>query len=252
MKAFYAEAGAEELRFVLDPTAALVESFSGVRFEPEAGVGHLSRERAYLIAPACAGLNFTIAAFASLLLGFTDRFRSTIGRTGWLAAAAAIAFAVTPVANALRIALDLALRDAGAPAGLARTDLHRAEGVVVYLGVLWLVHLAVARVLSRPTSAPGALLRSLGVYLAVALGVPWLNGAGADPAFAHHAAVVVATAAALAGGVLALRRGVLRGVSGGVSDARHPTSDGSPAPRRGRSPAAGRSSSGRRPARAPT
>ncbi len=41
-------------------------------------------------------------------------------------------------------------------------------------------------------------LRPLSAYLFVTIGLPWLNGAGADPGFAHHAGMVVTGAVGLA------------------------------------------------------
>lgn len=212
LKRFYAGADAEALDFVLGPTAALAGAMSGVAFEAEAGVGYVSRDSAYLIVPACAGLNFTIAAFGSLLVGFLPRWRSGRERVLWLACAIGIAGVVTPCTNALRIALDVALRRHALPDWLSRADAHRIEGIVVYLGTLALLQVATARVLTGPRST--ATWRSsrwtiavpLASYLVVALGLPWLRGAGARPGFDHHAWVVLSISLVLTGLLAALLR----------------------------------------------
>jgi exosortase K len=205
-KSFYAGADAEALRFVLAPTAALAELASGVRFEPELGSGYLSRERAYLIAPACAGLNFTIAAFSALVLGFAPRFERGATRAAWLLAAAALAFAVTPPVNAARIALDLALRDGALPAWLPAAQAHRLEGVAVYLGAIWGLCAGVARCFAERAERGRLLAVAVVAYLAVSVLVPLLNGGHARPQFWRHAAPVLATSLALgAAGALAVR-----------------------------------------------
>lgn len=207
LKRFYADADASELAFVLGPTAALAERMSGVAFEPESGVGYFSRDAAYLLVPACAGLNFTVAAFASLLVGFTARWRSSAARLLWLVVALAIAGAATPVANAVRISVDLALRRHALPDWLSRADVHRVEGVVVYLGLLGLLQVGAAWTFAMPALAGRTLALPLAAYLGIALALPWLRGAGAQPGFDHHAGVVAATSLLVTGLLAAFAAG---------------------------------------------
>ena len=197
LKAFYARATAGELGFVLAPTAVLVELVSGVAFQPEAGVGYLSRDPAYLIAPACAGLNYTIAAFATLVLGFAPRLESPRARAAGLVAFAAVALAVTPVVNALRIALDLRFRTAELPDWLSHAQAHRLEGVVLYLGSLWVLHAAAERGFGQRSLRWGGVLVPIAAYLGVTVLVPLLNGAGGRDGFWDHARVVLAASLAL-------------------------------------------------------
>ena len=213
LKSFYSQAGAAELEFALAPTVALAEAFSGVAFEPETGVGYWSRERAYLIAPACAGLNFTIAAFAALVLAFVGSAATLRARVAGLAAAAAIAFAATPPVNAARIALDLAQRSASLPAWLSPRELHRVEGIVLYLGAVLALHALASRALGARGSRASAVRVPVTAYLAVTLVVPWLGGAGAQPAFWRHAAAVALVAGALAVAWLAVAHATRRGYS---------------------------------------
>ena len=197
LKAFYARASAGELGFVLAPTAALVELLSGVVFEAEAGVGYLSRDPAYLIAPACAGLNYTIAAFATLVLGFAPRLEGPRARAAGLVAFAAVALAVTPVVNALRIALDLEIRTAELPAWLSHAQAHRFEGIVLYLGSLWALSAAVQRGFGQRSLRWGGVLVPVAAYLGVTVLVPLLNGAGERDLFWDHARVVLVASFAL-------------------------------------------------------
>jgi exosortase K len=201
-KAFFSAAGAEELRFLLGPTAALAGLLVGERFEHEAGIGWLGRESALVIAPACAGGNFLLVAFGALVVCFAPRIEQPARRWAWLPAAAALAYAATVGVNAVRIALGLALRDASS-AWLAGPEAHRLLGVAVYLGSLWLLVFAVSRALARPLGAARAVLLPLGAYLALTLLVPLLGGAAARPGFGAHGRAVLALSLSLAAALLA-------------------------------------------------
>jgi exosortase K len=136
-KQYYRGASAGELGWILAPTARLVSALSGTRFVYEAGVGWVDRGATFVIAPACAGVNFAIAGFLALVLGWLGGMRS--GRTllARLAGAAALAYGATLVVNTLRIVIAIALHrgtiDVG---GLDHAEVHRFEGIVVYLAGL--------------------------------------------------------------------------------------------------------------------
>ena len=66
LKQHYSSASANNLRWILAPTTALVELVSGVSFEFESHAGYMSSDRSFLIAPSCAGVNFLITAFLML------------------------------------------------------------------------------------------------------------------------------------------------------------------------------------------
>lgn len=198
VKAFYASASAEALGFVLGPTTALVTLFSGQRFEFEPGAGYLSRELAYLIAPACAGLNYWIIAFATLVLGFTPRIERPAARAAWLLAAAALAYLATLLVNAARIAIALELRAAALPAWLSASAAHRLEGIAVYVSSLWLLNACVeACFAQRGGERRSHVLLPLAAYLSVTLLVPLANGAWQRDEFWQHAGVVLAASLTL-------------------------------------------------------
>jgi exosortase K len=137
LKEFYSRARFEDLAWVLGPTRRLVEWMSGASFEVEPGRGYLSRDRLFAIAPACAGVNFMIAAFLSLVCGLVHTRRTLLGRAALLATSAAAACGVTVLANATRIALAIGLHDTGASLGWLTPDrLHEAAGVVIYFAFL--------------------------------------------------------------------------------------------------------------------
>jgi len=179
LKLHYSTASADHLRWILAPTAALVELVSGATFEFESHAGYISRERGFLIANFCAGVNFLITAFLMLtmrkLLG--DRSK----KIGWglIPTAAVIAYLATLVANTARIAIALRLRQMRAGIGWLNPDqLHRFEGVFVYFGFLLLLFVISEKMSSEK---PSGLFRQsffpLLVYYATMLVIPLANGA---------------------------------------------------------------------------
>src|SRR6476646_201166 len=68
LKQFYSTASANELRWVLWPTSRLTELVTGTHFTFEPYAGYMSSDRGFLIASACAGINFLIMAFLMLSL----------------------------------------------------------------------------------------------------------------------------------------------------------------------------------------
>jgi exosortase K len=193
-KAFFSAAGSDALGFLLGPTAALAGVLLGERFEHETGMGWLGREIALLIAPACSGGNFLLVAFGALVVCFAPWIERTARRWAWLPAAAALAYLTTIGVNAVRIA---------ASPWLAGSEAHRALGVAVYLGSLWLLVFVVSRVFARPLGAARAVLLPLGAYLGLTLLVPLLNGAAERPDFREHGLAVLALSLSLAAALLA-------------------------------------------------
>ena len=203
LKHHYSTASADDLRWILAPTAALVELVTGADFVAERGAGHLSTELRYLIAPSCAGVNFLIVAFAALVLGFVRPVRSPAGNALIVAASAAAAYAAALVANAIRIALAIQLHAGSVSWGWLTADrMHRIAGVVVYLALL-LVLFAATRRLAR--ARIGTWL-PVCAYLGVALLVPLLRGGYARADFWEHAAIVLVVAAAGLAGAALVRR----------------------------------------------
>jgi exosortase K len=207
VKLHYSTAGADQLRWILSPTAAAVGLVSGARFEFEPRAGYVNGDRSFVIAASCAGVNFLITAFLALSLRrlWGDRSRETAW--GFIPCAALAAYLATLAANTVRISA--ALSTPGLPHGvgwLSPGQLHRLEGVVIYFGFLLLLFAAVERVSSGggPSAghASGLFRRPLFpllIYYATTLGVPVLNGAyrrGAD--FWEHSLFVLLTPLALA------------------------------------------------------
>src|SRR5215475_6555069 len=174
LKLHYSTASADQLRWILAPTTALVELVSGASFEFESRAGYISRERGFLIANSCAGVNFLIAAFLTLSMRKLLGDRSKEVAWGFLPTAAIIAFLATLVANTARITIALLLRQSSVKiGGLSPDQLHRFEGVFIYFGFLLLLFVVSEKMGSEKTSdSLRRLLFPLLVYYAIALGVP--------------------------------------------------------------------------------
>jgi exosortase K len=140
LKRHYSSASADELAYVLGPTAALVEVVTGARFVAEARAGYLSRELSTLIGPSCAGVNFLVIAWCMLACGFVRQMSTLRARAAWLAMSAAAAYAATVTVNAVRIVIAAALNAGRLSLAWAPPDqIHRVEGVLVYLSALLLL-----------------------------------------------------------------------------------------------------------------
>ncbi|MBO0862936.1 MAG: exosortase K [Chloracidobacterium sp.] len=213
LKLHYSTASADQLRWILAPTTAFVELISGGSFEFESHAGYISRERGFLIAGSCAGVNFLITAFLTLslmkLLG--DRSKNISWRL--IPTAAVISYLTTLVANATRIAIALSLRQShseiGHRFGMNPEEIHRFEGVIIYFGFLLLLIAAGEKISAEETSNPlRRALFPLLVYYAMTLGVPILNGAfrqGTD--FWRHALFVLLIPLPLTCGLIFFRCG---------------------------------------------
>jgi exosortase K len=214
VKLHYSAADADQLRWILTPTAAAVGLLSGERFEYEAHAGYVNGERSFVIAPSCAGVNFLITSF--LVLSLRRLWGGGARETHWglIPCAALAAYLATLAANAVRIGVALSTR--GLPPvvdWLSPDGLHRLEGVSVYFGFLLLLFAAAEKV--SPEGGPSAgqaagLFRRplfpLLVYYATTLGVPVLNGAHRrGPDFREHALFVLLVPLALALAFAALR-----------------------------------------------
>ncbi len=179
LKQYYSTASANQLRWILAPTSACVELVSGTSFEFESHAGYISRDRSFLIASSCAGVNFLITAFLMLSARKLLRDRSQKTAWGFIPAAALIAYLVTLIANTTRIAIALRLQRMPAQVSwLNPNQVHRFEGIFIYFGFLLLLFVVGEKMSSEKTS--GLFRQSffpLLVYYATTLGIPLANGA---------------------------------------------------------------------------
>jgi exosortase K len=141
-KHYFRAASAEDLRWLLAPTARCVSVLTGAHFVHEAGLGWVDRDIGFVIAPVCAGLHFMLAAILALAIGWSSGMRSWGAMAKRLAVAVAVAYAATIIVNTLRIAIAIELHAHDLGGG----ELHRMEGVIVYLGGLCALYAAAKHV----------------------------------------------------------------------------------------------------------
>lgn len=186
-KEYYRTATAEDLRWVLAPTALLVSIFTGGTFGYEKEVGYVDYDLMFTIAPECAGLNFAMAAFAAVLL--VGNFTTWHDLAKRVALSFSLAFVSTLVVNAVRISIAVAMHRGTLDVGIAdRAQAHRIEGIVIYLGGLLLLY---------ALSKGKHIVVPIVVYLVITLGLPLANGAAGRRDFAMHATWVLAACAAV-------------------------------------------------------
>ena len=141
LKSHYAEARADDLWWILRPTAEVVSGVTGTTFTLQPGEGYLSRERLFLIEKSCAGVNFMIAAFAMLVFTLSPRLESWFAVVRILAASLLASYAAAVLVNAVRIAIALWLAAHPLPVSAFNpADVHRLEGILVYFGGLLLLY----------------------------------------------------------------------------------------------------------------
>jgi exosortase K len=190
LKRYYADARADDLWWMLTPTATLAGAMANTQFVAEAGQGYLSRERLFLIEKSCAGINFMIGAFGMLAFVLHRRIVGWLSGARVLIASLVASYAAAVLVNAVRVAIAVWLTTRSISAfGLSNAQIHRIEGVAVYFGGLFLLYVAA-------TSVRGPAVRRvampLGFYYGIALVVPLANGAAArSELFRMHALVVL-------------------------------------------------------------
>jgi exosortase K len=107
LKRYYADARVDDLRWILAPTTRGVAALTGARFEWDAGQGYFSRERLFVIAKVCAGINFLIAAFGMTAWMLARRVVSAASLAAVLTVSLLIAYSAAVVVNAARISFAL-------------------------------------------------------------------------------------------------------------------------------------------------
>jgi len=189
LKRYYADAPVDDLGWILAPTAKLTTVVTGVAFEYQAGEGYLSRERLFLIAKACAGINFMIAAFGMTAWLGRRRATSALAAADVIVLSLVVSYAAAIVVNAARISAALWLGAHHVEAAwLTPGQFHRVEGIVFYFGGLLVLYDIVRRF--EAGDRPGVPMAPLICYYAMTIAVPIANGSYGRPGFAGHLAVV--------------------------------------------------------------
>jgi exosortase K len=141
LKRYYAEARADDLLWMLTPTAWLAGIVAGARFAFEPGEGYLSRDRLFLIEKSCAGINFMVAAFGMLVCTLVHRVRAGLSAAQVLGVSLVASYVAAVVVNATRVAIAMWLAAHPVPMSILSADgVHRIEGIAVYFGGLVLLY----------------------------------------------------------------------------------------------------------------
>ena len=151
LKRHYAEARADDLGWILGPTAGLVGIMTDTAFARVPGEGYFSRDHLFLIEKSCAGINFMIAAFGMLTFALLHRVGPGISAGLVLAVSLLASYSAAVVINAVRITIAMWL--AAHPVALSTftaQDVHRFEGITVYFGGLVLLYELVQRLDRAP------------------------------------------------------------------------------------------------------
>lgn len=141
LKRHYADARADDLWWILKPTARVVSIATGTAFIMTPGEGYVSRERLFVIEKSCAGINFMIAAFD--MLAFVLGRRAGCMASGLRALAISLvgSYVAAVLVNATRITIAMWLAaHPVARSSLGAAQLHRLEGIAVYFGGLMLLY----------------------------------------------------------------------------------------------------------------
>jgi exosortase K len=146
LKQHYSGARADDLWWMLSPTARLVGVTTGTAFVVVPGEGYFSRDRLFLIEKSCAGINFMVAAFGMLVFARLHRVQSGMSAAQVLVVSLVASYSAAVIVNTVRISIAVWL--AGHPATLSMfsaEDVHRVEGIAAYFGGLVLLHELVQR-----------------------------------------------------------------------------------------------------------
>lgn len=191
LKLFYRNAGADELKWILAPTAGWVSILSGIDFQYEPQLGYVSHSFQFIIAPSCCGVRFLLICIAVLLFSYVHRMRTKKSAFGWAAASVAVSWLYTIFINGLRIVLSiylpLFLKKMRAFDGwISPERLHTMIGTAVYFtGLLALYRAAgyaslkiagIYSAVSPPTGIQTYLSPVLW-YFGIVLEIPFLNRA---------------------------------------------------------------------------
>jgi exosortase K len=152
MKSYYRVADAEALRWILMPTAFMVQVIGKVPFAYEAGAGFVNMEKNVTIAPSCAGMNFMIIVFCVFIFGFIHFFEQHRFKWVWCMGSFFLAYCLTLMVNAARILLSIHLFESEfSISGLHPAGLHRLTGTLMYFSVLYFIYQKLTQIFARGT-----------------------------------------------------------------------------------------------------
>ncbi len=137
LKLYGDRAGSEELLWILKPTAWWAGILGGYSFTYEQGTGYVSHSLRFIIAPACAGLNFCMISILMLIGSFVHRMNTRKKQALWTLLCVPASYTAAVFVNGIRIVLSIelprSLRNAGEILrNVTQGQLHTAIGTAVY------------------------------------------------------------------------------------------------------------------------
>ncbi len=217
LKYYYSGASSDSLQWILVPTSRLVECLSGIHFERELHSGLVSHSHRFILAPACAGVNFLVIAFSTFFFSFAYRLKGFDQKLLWLGISLGITYPLTLGANALRVIAAIYLLRADIYGRWMTPErVHRIEGTIVYFLFLLFTFITAEKIvnhfLKRSRERRDILIRRKSLrhmiyvclipffcYSFVALGIPLLNPAHRQNGtkFVEHCLWVVSSCLAI-------------------------------------------------------
>ena len=188
LKCFYSKAEADDLLWILTPTAWWVSILSGIPFTYEPDMGYVNHTLKYVIAPSCSGVQFLIITIALLIFSFVHRTKKGFR---WILGSIGISYLLTIIINGLRILILFCVPSLFEKHGLYNTlltpeRLHTIIGTAVYFASLLLIYRLTDHILSKRSTDHATdncrlLLRKclppVFWYFFIVLGIPLLNHA---------------------------------------------------------------------------
>ncbi len=139
----------DDIRFLIAPTDAILEVFTGAKSIYKSNIGYYFSQLNIVIDKSCSGFNFLLICF--LMVSFV-LLKSGIVRN-WLVIplSVLIAYATTIIANVSRIVGYLTIMDNNINIAIDPKDewLHQAEGIFVYLFFLILLYFMINQVIKK-------------------------------------------------------------------------------------------------------
>jgi exosortase K len=219
LKHHYSLASADQLNWILAPTAKLVAWLTSAHPVYENGVGYVDFVQGIIVAPACAGVNFMIMAFGLAALCCIVGISRPTTLVICLVASLCSAYGYTLLVNAARIGLSMMLYRADIYGQwLTAQRLHRLAGIGLYLGALWVWFAGLRSAMGASGDTRERCRRPLLLnlpdwlppawYLLGAVGVPLVNliFQGHSSEFGEHCITVLAAVGCVWGVVLMVQR----------------------------------------------
>lgn len=222
IKYIYSRSGSNDLQWILAPTARWAGLLGGLSFENVPDIGYVSHDYRFIIASSCSGVQFMLAAIATLLFSFVHRMEGKKKGLCWTGLSIVIPYLSTVLVNGLRIVLAIYvpafIRAHGWHTGrLTPEQLHTVIGIVVYSTSLFILYHLAGYISLKIAGMPdadftgllcadgpmGKLVQTFAApmfwYFAIVLGIPLLNGACINngKAFAEYALTMAAVCLAV-------------------------------------------------------